>query len=76
MKWFKIVALLSLFNLLGCLPQQLPTYEPGASVPPGKILVIAQLDLRPGVTQGEMSKTHFTVGIRGRCLIVESAILL
>jgi len=54
---------LTLFVLLaGCGVTQLPALEPGAVIPPGKVLVIAQLELNPGVKQGTISKTHFTVG--------------
>lgn len=62
MKYFKFIVVSAWFFLTGCGVAQLPAYEPGASVPPGKVIVIAKLDLRPGVKQGAMSKAHFIVG--------------
>lgn len=60
MKHFKFIIPLFILLLSGC--AQSPAYKPGAAIPPGKILVIAQLDLLPGVKQGTISKTHFTIG--------------
>ncbi len=62
MKNSKFFILLICILLAGCGITQLPAIEPGSAIPPGKVLVIAQLELNPGVKQGAMSKTHFIIG--------------
>ncbi len=62
MNFMKSIGVCALVLLSGCTVAQLPAYEPGATVPPGKVLVIAQLELSPAVKQGTISKTHFTIG--------------
>jgi hypothetical protein len=61
MKILKLFILPIFLLVAGCITQ-LPALEPGASAPPGKVLVIAQLELNPAVKQGPMKKAHFIVG--------------
>ncbi|ALC16744.1 hypothetical protein DSOUD_1975 [Desulfuromonas soudanensis] len=56
MKCFNLFVVLALLFLSGCGITNFPAYEAGTAISPGKVLVIAQVDLQPGVEKDKSLK--------------------